>query len=224
MPGGQTSFCHLWTPPGHSTETSGVPMSGPPMSAASIQGGYQPGQNFCYMIHEGFSRKTHRGPMNSMPNMGSMPAMPGLGRNHSYFNRYDKIKVEYLLNLVYHTLKSGTHALRNDFKKRQSVSFPEVQRKIPTLVLFPKLGVLVNPCKTYERVISKSNMQQAYADSKKISWKVVVEAWHMVGQGLLKAWWKGQIGRNYSFCACLDTEVRHWPCRVSSCRMCLVPK
>ncbi|CAK8985419.1 unnamed protein product, partial [Durusdinium trenchii] len=42
----------------------GVPMSGPPMSAASIQGGFQPG------------------PMNSMPNMGSMPAMPGGGMGY----------------------------------------------------------------------------------------------------------------------------------------------
>ncbi len=86
--------------------------------------------------HEGFSRKTHRGPMNSMPNMGSMPAMPGLGRNHSYFNRYDKIKVEYLLNLVYHTLKSGTHALRNDFKKRQSVSFLKFNGRFPPWFYF----------------------------------------------------------------------------------------
>ncbi|CAE7853431.1 unnamed protein product [Symbiodinium sp. KB8] len=37
----------------------GVAMGAPPMSAASLQSGFQPG------------------PMNSMPNMNSMPAMPG---------------------------------------------------------------------------------------------------------------------------------------------------
>mmetsp|Transcript_132911 Transcript_132911/g.187800 ORF Transcript_132911/g.187800 Transcript_132911/m.187800 type:complete len:184 (-) Transcript_132911:114-665(-) len=52
--------------PGTGMPPGGVPMSGPPMSAASIQGGYQPG------------------PMNSMPNMGSMPAMPGGGGSMAY--------------------------------------------------------------------------------------------------------------------------------------------
>ena len=85
-------------------------MSGPPMSAASMQGGYQPGDQWfrqfefrrfgilhalCSVgrVFVRLSRSvvpsntaailTHSvhcellGPMNSMPNMGSMPAMPG---------------------------------------------------------------------------------------------------------------------------------------------------
>ena len=53
---------------------AGVPRSGPPMSAASMQGGYQPGRCLSFMA---FRLDTVPGPMNSMPGMGSMPAMPG---------------------------------------------------------------------------------------------------------------------------------------------------
>eukprot|EP00438_Fugacium_kawagutii_P003254 Skav226652 [mRNA] locus=scaffold1:165403:168428:- [translate_table: standard] len=53
-------------PPQVGGPQDGVPMSGPPMSAASVQGGFQPG------------------PQNSMPNMGSMPAMPGGGGSMAY--------------------------------------------------------------------------------------------------------------------------------------------
>ena len=66
-----------WSRPRTGMPPGGVPMSGPPMSAASIQGGYQPG------------------PMNSMPNMGSMPAMPGWGSESCLMLR-GRIKVEHL--------------------------------------------------------------------------------------------------------------------------------
>ena len=60
-------------------------MGAPPMSAASLQSGFQPGglPSRVAAPQGRDSTQLLQGPMNSMPNMNSMPAMGGLPHVHA---------------------------------------------------------------------------------------------------------------------------------------------